>query len=150
MNKVKVLGILTILLLLVNLSFLAFFFLKTPMHKHGGGPRNLILEKLHFDAIQTTAYDTLIAAHRKVIQSTESKIRKLKNELYTCLTKDSSEAIRDSIIQELGELQIRIETIHYDHFERIKRLCKPEQQKEFEALTAELSSMFSPPRPQKK
>jgi hypothetical protein len=53
---------------------------------------------------------------------------------------------KDSLENKLGELQRQIETVHYNHFTDIKKLCKPEQLENFNALTHDLAKFFAPER----
>jgi protein CpxP len=43
-------------------------------------------------------------------------------------------------------VQTYIERTHYKHFEDIKQLCKPNQQKDFEKLTQEIANLFGRPK----
>ncbi len=152
MNKTKLLTIFSIVLLAINLMLVGFILFKTPLRKGSEGPRDIIIEKLHFNNDQTIAYDTLISLHRIDIREQDQIIRQLKNNLYSALNSPFDTLRNDSLITLIGNAQQNIERIHYHHFQDIKKLCKPEQQKSFEALTKELSSMFNrgPKRPKDK
>ena len=91
----------------------------------------------------------IIKKHRTRIDSIEKKIRTNKDALFTLLKSDDSNK-RDSIITNLGGLQMEIESAHYSHFEKLKAICTPEQMDEFEELTKELGRLFAPPHPPKK
>lgn len=118
-------------------------FHKRPMPRREE-PKVYIIDKLGFDKEQVKDYEELITWHKSTIRTTNQAMRHLKNELYTSL-QDSmkSNEVADSLIAEIGKLQVKIETTHYKHFNDIKKLCKPEQQKAFNELTLELSKLFS-------
>ena len=147
MSKIKLLSIISITLLITNLSLVGYMFIQKGKLPKGEGPRNLIIEKLGFDEIQTQAYDKLIDWHRHEIRNTEELILSVKNELYNHLSNDSDTAICDSLIHEIGNLQISIERIHLKHFKDIKSICKKEQLPAFEKLTGELAKLFTKGRP---
>jgi hypothetical protein len=141
MNKVRFLTILSIVLLLSNLAMIGFVLLrKPPLKEHG--PRNIVIEKLHFDAQQIAAYDTLISAHRKAIKSKNEEILNLKKNLYNTLNIKGSTFVKDSLLLKISQSQVTIEQIHYAHFEDIKSLCKENQRQYFEAFTKELTDYF--------
>lgn len=156
MEKTKLLTFTIIALLLLNFCTLGFLFLSSaenhpPRHGHGPEgrpkPREIIIEKLHFDKEQVVQYDQLIEWHQTTIRETEDKIRKSKNELYLLLnTEPIDEKGKITLIDSLAAYQKQIESTHFKHFGDIKNLCKPNQLKDFEALTEELSGLFSKPQ----
>lgn len=154
MEKTKLLTFGIITLFLLNLGTLGFLFLSNPKgnhppkhgHERRSKPKEIIIEKLHFDATQIKQYEQLIQWHRSHITELEDKIREDKNELYLQLNENPvNEKAKDSLINALGLYQKQIETIHFKHFEDIKKLCKKEQLEDFTALTEELSRLFSKP-----
>lgn len=151
MNTKHLLTITTIALFITNIVLLWFLVSGRPQH-HGpdkaGGPRNIIIEKLNFDAEQQAAFESLIQQHRHDIDQSQEKIIELKNRLYTTLS-NPNDTLKDSLMLELGNTQKQIETIHYKHFLDIQNLCKPEQKKLFEELSHEIARLFAPPHPPK-
>ncbi|MBS1534651.1 MAG: periplasmic heavy metal sensor [Bacteroidetes bacterium] len=155
MNKVKLLSWLVGILVLLNVAILFFVVGRPPMFPNGphlpehGGPKRLIIEKLHFDQIQKQAYEKLIRAHRSKIDSLDREIRFCKNELYGLLQDNPTDAVaKNKLIAKLGQLQTQIEQTHFEHFADIKKLCHPDQISDYNALTTELAALFShPPKP---
>jgi Spy/CpxP family protein refolding chaperone len=159
MEKTKLLTITVIGLLLLNFATLGFLFISgtkghKPPHDIPEGrhePKEIIIERLHFDANQQKEYGQLIEWHRRKIRQLEDSIRVSKNELYMLLNDDKvDEKAKVTLINEIALFQKQIEATHFKHFEDIKKLCKPEQQVYFNELTEELGRLFSrnkPPRP---
>lgn len=149
MNKTKVLGFAVIALLVLNFGILAFLFLS----KNDDGPRGrkmpreIIIEKLHFDKNQIDAYDKTIKIHQEDIRNLDDSIRTAKNDLYQLLNSENINSVqKESIFLKLANYQKQIETTHFNHFLEIKKLCKKEQLSDYENLTEELSKLFSHPR----
>lgn len=147
MNKYKLFGLVAICLLAINLTLVGYIFFREPHHPRHGGPRDLIIKKLHFDADQIAAYEVLIQGHRKDINQSDAKIMGLKNSLYGHLPNENDRFNRDSVIHEINLVQAHIEETHYKHFEDIKKLCKPNQLDDYRALTTELAKLFNPQKP---
>jgi periplasmic protein CpxP/Spy len=150
MTKMKLLSMAVIGLLLINIGILAFLFLSKPMHSpidgprgKGEGPKLIIIEKLHFDKEQVTQYEKLIDLHQKTVRELDGQIRETKNQLYATLAAENDKNT-DSLQNKLGEIQRQIESAHYNHFEEIKKLCKPGQTEYFKNLTGELAKFFAP------
>lgn len=156
MEKTKLLTFGIIVLFLLNLGTLGFLLLSSPKAHYPLGhgrdgrskPREIIIEKLHFDPAQIKEYDKLIQWHRSHISEMEDKIRETKNEFYLQLNENPvNEKTKDSLINALALYQKEIESVHFKHFQDIKKVCKNEQMEDFSSLTKELSRMFSKPPP---
>jgi periplasmic protein CpxP/Spy len=147
MNKVKLLSILCIGLVIVNIAIIYFFVVNKPHNHKGEGPKKVVIEKLGFDEKQIEDYEKLITWHRREVRKSEEKLSQLKNKLYSTLPTNDALNLKDSLILKIGAAQMEMENIHYKHFSDIKALCKAEQLKRFEALTLEITNLFSRPRP---
>ena len=154
MEKTKLLTISVIGLLLLNFATLGFLFLNGSRgHKHpfdgpphgGQNPKEIVIEKLHFDANQRKEYDKIIQWHHGEIERLDKNIREAKNELYSQLSKDQVNVkAKDSLITVINANQKQIEETHFKHFTDIKKLCHPNQLENFNNLTEELSRIFAP------
>jgi periplasmic protein CpxP/Spy len=150
MSKIKLLSIAVIGLLAINIAVVGFLLLsKPPMPLNGmpqtekkEGPKKIIIDKLHFDKEQIAAYEAIIVEHRESVKGLKDSISDTKNNLYQSL-KTETFADKDSLINLLGALQKRIETVHYEHFVKIKKICKPQQMVDFNKLTNELAFYFT-------
>ena len=140
MNKSKFLIILIIGLIISN-GVLLFILFKEQQGK--GGPKNIIIDKLHLDNVQIKKYEVYIQQHRKAINEQELKINAMRSKLYEQLKSEQDSAKVDSLISIITQQQYEAEKINYNHFLEIKRLCKPSQLKYFEELTIEISNLFS-------
>jgi periplasmic protein CpxP/Spy len=149
MEKTKLLTFSVIALLLLNLGTLGFLVLSKPNHPRGlehgrHKPKEVIIEKLHFDANQITQYETLIKSHQDKIKVLDDSIRSTKNQLYELLRKDVvDEKLKITLIDQISMYQRQIDGNHFNHFEAIKKLCKKDQLDDFNELTEELTRIFS-------
>jgi superoxide dismutase len=140
MNKFKFLKLIIIGLLVSN-GVLLFMLFKEHVRK--GGPKAIIIEKLHFDKEQIKNYETYIQQHRKAIDNNEAILNKLRSSLFEQLKYKQDTTKIDSLISKIAMQQNLAEKINYNHFLEIKRLCKPSQQKYFNELTTEIANLFS-------
>lgn len=148
MEKKRVYYIIILLLLFTNGVLLAIILKTKPENRRGrhpeevggAGPRNLIIERLHFDEAQVLAYEDLIRWHRKNIKERNQAIRSLKKEMYQSLNADSTTT--DSLIREIITYQTEIEKIHVQHFKDIEKLCKGKQKEYFQDLQHDLAGLF--------
>jgi protein CpxP len=146
MNKSKLLRIIVIAILIINMVVIGYllinkgaFFGNKPTK-----PREIVIKKLDFDTEQIKQYDVTITKHQNKIRNLDDSIRKTKNELYSRLKENSTKIdTNDSLVNQINNYQKQIEITHYNHFIEIKKICKPEQLEKFNALTNELSKIFS-------
>ena len=150
MEKSKLLTISVLGLLLLNLATLAFLFLsgpkghRRPPHGDQPQPKEIIIDQLHFDANQQKEYGKIIEWHQSEIKKLDTEIRQTKNDLYALLNQPQVNIkTKDSLLGVLNGYQKQIEQTHFKHFEDIKKLCRPDQIEDFNALTEELGRIFA-------
>lgn len=153
MTKTRLLSILVIALITLNIVLIMMFVIKKPHHpphhKNHEGPKNVVIEKLHFDEEQVASYEKLIAQHQSQINAKDKELKDVKNELYILLSVEN-ELDKSALLGEISILKKEIEELHFNHFLDIKRLCKKDQLKDYKELTHELARLFAPhPKPRK-
>lgn len=157
MSKIRLLSLAVLSLLVLNLGLLSFMFFNRPMRppmdrapEGREGPKRLIIERLHFSRQQAEQYDALIEEHQGAIKTLNDEMRTTKNNLYATLN-NNAPSQKDSLLSRLGEIQKQIESVHYTHFEAIRKICTPDQVDNFKDLTRDLAGFFAPgknpPRP---
>lgn len=159
MERTKLLTITVFGLLLLNFATIGFLFLSGPKgHKPLNdmpvgrpNPKEIIIERLHFDINQQNQYTKIIQWHKDEIKRLDDGICVAKNDLYAQLKEPQIDLkIKDSLIAVINSNQKQIEATHFKHFEGIKKICYKEQIEDFNELTVELSRIFAankPPRP---
>ncbi len=153
MNKIKFLTLLAVGLLLSNLMLIGYVvYSKTdrPEKNRNAGPRNTIIDKLHFSESQITQYDELIKWHRSEVNKAQGDLMKCKKKLYILLAENANDSmLKKSCFEDIAAAQRNIELIHYKHFEDIKKLCNSEQEQYYKLLTEEIADLFAPHRPKR-
>jgi periplasmic protein CpxP/Spy len=145
MNKNRFYQIVIAALLMLNivLLFLHFNRPERPVR-----PRNIIIERLHFDKNQIEKYEALIDKHHELVMTNEVEINKVKDELYQQLIQPYDSLKVDSLSKNMADLQKKAEMMNFRHFQDIKKICKSEQLPYFEKLTNELTRLFSRKKPE--
>ena len=147
MDKIKLLTYSVIGLVLLNIGIISFLYLSRPNPNRDDNrrkPKDIIIEKLHFDATQEKKYEEIINVYRNTIDSLNNNNREIKAELYSQLKQPSvSNKIKDSLIKLILVNQKIIEETNFKHFQDIKNLCTKSQIEEYNSLTTELGHLFS-------
>jgi len=153
MTKTNVLYGIVALLVALNITILLVVLGKPqPPQEFGHRPpdlRSVIEQKLQFDTQQKEKLSELIDSHRAETRELDEQIQKIRGTYYESLADNRSTlAQQNQLLQQLGQLQIRIEKGRWHHFMAIKKLCKPDQLDNFSELTKELVQAFpGGPRP---
>ncbi|MBC7426375.1 MAG: hypothetical protein H7321_07555 [Bacteroidia bacterium] len=146
MSRVRLLSIVAIGLLLANILLVSYIVFRKPGRPPHESPKEIIIERLHFSNTQVNEYNKLISWHRSEIDKSDFDMMHLKDQLYHCLSSNENSTKKDSVLTEIGKLQMRIEQIHYKHFEDLKKICTVEQLPNFENLLNDMSHIFSKPK----
>ncbi|MFK8057778.1 MAG: hypothetical protein AB8F78_16745 [Saprospiraceae bacterium] len=131
-----------------NAVLLVFLILGNPRFRKHGSPREMIIERLDFNATQVEGYQDMIVDHQAQVAILDTRINEIRLRLYSGLTVKSSD--ESMLLGQLAIAQTEAEKAKLDHFRAIKSICTPEQVPKFEALTEELGKIFSHAGPQKR
>jgi protein CpxP len=143
MNKIKILGTAVVVLMLLNIFLLVFFMKsKGPHHPRKGDPKEIVIERLHFDPAQVKVYEDVILDHRSSIEIKEIEMMEIRSGLYGLLgTSDRNEV--DSLMNRIGAIRAEIEAVHFKHFSDIEAICREDQKAHFMELRKDLGRIFS-------
>ncbi|MDP5122141.1 MAG: Spy/CpxP family protein refolding chaperone [Spirosomaceae bacterium] len=133
-------------LMLLNIALLTFIWIKKPNHE----PPEFLKEKLGFSEIQKEQFETLKGQHQVQMQGIKVEMERLRDKLYGNF---STVNFTDSQVQELtnqiGEKKAEGDFLTYEHFQEVRKICTPEQQREFDKLISEIvrgiDSQMPPP-----
>ena len=128
MNKQKFYIIIIGILILINLTLMWLFFNQNNSSKQCG-PRDMIIEALHFDDEQIREYDLLIKDHRILM-------RKHKSELYN-FRKSYFLTDSDSALSLLSNSYSNLENINKNHINEIMEICNSSQKEDFRIVIKE-------------
>jgi Spy/CpxP family protein refolding chaperone len=89
-------------------------------------------------AQQKNFFDQADVLHRE--------IGELRKEMMEQLLKPSPDGARvDELADEIGAKETQMARLRFAHFQEIKSVCRPEQEKEFEVLIHDVIRKFAPP-----
>ena len=137
-SKNKVLIILVGILLLANIIMLSYWIFRpkkeaTPRNSRGM-MSNFLKSEIHFSDDQLKAFDSLRSAHFDSMKPHFKEMNLAKENIYRQVTLERDSLMVDSLAAFVGKKQAFIEVAFYNHFERVRTLCKPEQLPAFDSL----------------
>jgi len=151
MNKFRFLAISVVLLLLLNIGTLAYLF---RTHKgaepgqQGRAVADFIIQQLQLDAAQQEKFAELRDRHQGVLQSAHKEDRRLHDMYFNLLKTDNPDRKKaDSISTLIADQRSLIEMATFIHFQELRKLCRDDQKKRFDATIDEIARRLGPKGP---
>jgi len=149
-KKNKWLIALAVILLLANGFTIAMFWLdraKRPP-KPDGDAKDYVVRELKLTAQQQEQYRTLIKEHRSQADAIRPKVREAKEALFALLKQPNvSDSAKQAAAHAVSVQTEMLDLVTLNHFQKIRALCTPEQQKRFDEIILDVVRMIGQPRP---
>lgn len=154
MENTRFLKITIIVLLLVNIATLIFMLTGHKRHEghippppHGrAGAFEFLTQELKLDEAQIKQFDEMRKQHHENVRNVQEKSRDLHHRFFDLLaTSDSAGAVQ--LADSMAQIQKQIELLTFGHFKQVRDICKPDQQKKFDAVINEALRMMAPKPP---
>jgi len=152
MNKLRFLTAAVMLLLLLNTGTLLYLFLARNKNERTGPPgraaSGFIIEQLHLDARQQQQFAELRDQHRAIIRRVQEEDRRLHDVYFGLLKTDNPDKAKtDSLSSLIAAQRSLIETTNFEHFQQLRKLCRDDQKKRFDATIDEIARRIGPRGP---
>jgi hypothetical protein len=137
---------LVILLVLANAGTLCFFWLSRPMPPES--PAKFLSKELAFSIEQQKQFEQLVQQHRDSVRLWRDQLQSAKEEMYALVKEPAvSDSTEQVAAQKLGAIVEKIEWFTLDHFQQVRLICTPSQEKKFDAVLHKMLKMMSASRP---
>jgi periplasmic protein CpxP/Spy len=153
MNKTTFLTIGIVGLLLLNAVTLFILFRmqgeKDHQGREGGGPANFIVDQLRLDENQQKQFADLRHAHQDFVRKHHGEEKNLHDAYFNLLKTDHPDKTQvDSIAGLMANKHKELEEITFEHFQKLRAICRDDQKKLFDETIDEIAKMVggSPPR----
>ncbi len=148
MEKLQLYKIAIALLLALNLGTLAFMWLNRPPHPGQKGPYQFLVKATDMDKTQQAAYTQLRDAHRSKMDAFRAENSQIRSELFNLLAQKDQNAPEVLLLtNSIAAVKRQEELLTFEHFRRVREICRPEQQVKFDAAIGEAIQSMGPPRP---
>lgn len=135
-----------ILLVLANAGTLGFFWLSRPMPPES--PEKYLSKELSFSPEQQKQFRQLVQQHRDSVRLWRDELQSAKKEMYWLVkVSDASDSTEQAAVQKLSPIVEKIERLTLDHFQQVRLICTPSQQKKFDAVLQKMLKLMSASRP---
>ena len=150
MSKINFLTIAVVLLLLLNAGTLLFVFRwhagdSSRGHGNGEGPAAFIIQALQLDAQQQEQFAGLRRDHQQKVRALHEEDKRLHDAYFSLLKTEHPDRVRvDSIANLIGGMEKQLSSITFEHFEKLRALCRDDQKKRFDATIDEIARRMAP------
>lgn len=150
-SKNKLLTWLVFLLLIANLATIVMFWLgkpKPPRSAFGGGPAEFLIKELQLDSIQQKQFEVLRTQHHDSAEKIRTQIKETKESFFSLLKQTTiSDSAKQFAAKAVSIQTEKLDVLTFNHFQKLRAICKPAQQKKFDEIMLELTQMISQQRP---
>lgn len=149
-TKNKLLTWLVVLLLVANAATIAMYWLgkpKPPLPPNGG-PKNYLIKELSLDAKQQEQFGELVKEHRQSVEQLRREVRSAKDNLFDLVSKpNEADSTKQHAAAAVSDITEEIDLLTLDHFQKVRALCTPDQQRKFDDIIREVTRMMGRPGP---
>jgi len=135
------------LLLLLNIGTLAFMWLNRPPPPGARGPFMFLVKATGMDKAQQATYRQLRDVHHSRMEDFQQQNRQLRGQLFDYLAqKDQNDSQVQLLADSIAAVKRQEEMLTFEHFRRVREICRPDQQLKFDAAIGEAIQSMGPPR----
>ena len=150
--KNKLLVWLVALLLVANVTSIAMFWLgkKKQPPPTKGAPNEFLIKELKLDTKQQEQLEVLVKEHRVAAQQLRRKTKEAKESFFDLLKQTNiTDSAKQTAAKAVSVSTEELDLLTLNHFQKIRALCTPEQQKKFDEIIHQVIAMMGQPRPPK-
>lgn len=150
MSKINFLTIAVVLLLLLNAGTLVFMLRwhedkAAAAQGNGEGPAAYIIQTLQLDAQQQEHFATLRREHQQLTRSAREEGKRLHDAYFSLLKTDHPDTVKvNALAGQIGEQEKLLSRVTFEHFEKLRALCRDDQKKRFDATIDEIARRMAP------
>ena len=149
-TKNKLLTGLVVLLLVANAATITLFWLDKAKHppQPKGSPQEFLVKELKLDAKQQEQLDVLRKEHREAADQLREKIKAAKESFFDLLKQDNpADSIKQAAAKNVSSFTEQLDLLTLNHFQKLRAICRVEQQKKFDGIIQQVIRMIGQPRP---
>ena len=155
MGSNRFLKIAVVVLLLVNIATLVFMWNGHRQHEGGrpqqhgpNGAFDFLTHELNLDESQIKQFDALRKEHHEAAMLIQEKNHKMHRRFFDLLKNMPADSVVSTqLADSMAMYQKQMEMLTFNHFKKVREICKPEQQKKFDEVINEALEMMAPHPP---
>lgn len=148
-SKNKLLTWLVALLLVANIATITMFWLDKNRQnvRSKGTPAAFLIKSLNLDSNQQAQLDVLRKAHRSAVQPLRNLVKESKDAFFDLLKESIiSDSVKQLAAKKISVLTEEIDLVTFNHFLKVRAICRPDQQLKFDVIIDEVINMMGQPQ----
>lgn len=145
LSKNKLLTWLVVLLLVANVATITMVWLDKNRQnvRPKGAPAEFLIKSLNLDSKQQAQLDVLRKAHRSAVQPLRNLVKESKDAFFDLLKESNiSDSVKQLAAKKISVLTEEIDLVTFNHFLKVRAICRPDQQLKFDAIIDEVINMM--------
>ena len=136
-----------IVLIIANVAILAtIWYMHHKQVTHQGTPADYLVKELSLNDEQKNKLHELAAEHHQQAQKISQQIKNARDSFFSLMKQPNiSDSIKKAASGKIANYLEQLELLTFDHFQQVRAICTPEQQKKFDDILQEVLRMVAPP-----
>lgn len=110
-----------------------------------------IVKATGMDETQQASYRQLRDLHRSKVEAFQKQNSQIRGHLFDLLAqKDENDPAVQQLADSIAAVKRQEELLTFEHFRRVREICRPDQQAKFDAAIGEAIQSMGPPVPPKR
>jgi Spy/CpxP family protein refolding chaperone len=153
MANLRFYKILLVILLILNITTVSYIWInKSGMNEHGGPHRpdvfSFLCKELQLTEQQQRQYEDLRNEHHQSIERIQEKARQFREHFFDLIHTSPTDSVQvKQLADSIASTQQKIELATFYHFQKVRAICTPEQQKRFDEVIQDALKMMAPTPP---
>jgi len=146
--KNKLLTWLVLLLLVANAATITMFWLgraKVPPRRNGK-PQEFLVKELNLDSLQQSTFELLRREHKDSAEILRAQVKQEKESFFALLKQSNvTDSMKTAAAKRVSVITEKLDLLTLNHFQQVRAICKPEQQKKFDEIINQVIEMIGHP-----
>lgn len=145
---------LVIILIVANIASIAIFWtkdFKPATMQQRATPAEFLIKELQLTEVQKQQFETLKKEHQEAAGTLRKEVKDAKEELFDMLKTGSvPDTVKQAAVRKISMHTEELDLVTFNHFEKVRAICNPTQQKRFDEIIKEVTKMIGqqgPPKP---
>ena len=137
---------LVLILIVANIASVALFWIKeskpTAMQQPKS-PAAFLIKELQLNALQQQQFEALKKEHQAAASTLRKEVKDGKEELFDLLKLSTvADTMKQNAVRKISLLTEELDLVTFNHFEKVRAICNPTQQKKFDEIIKEVTKMM--------
>ena len=137
---------LVLILIVANIASVALFWMKEnkpTATQQPKSPAAFLIKELQLNGLQQQQFEVLKKEHQAAASTIRKEVKDGKEELFDLLKLSAvADTMKQNAVRKISLLTEELDLLTFHHFEKVRAICNPTQQKRFDEIIKEVTKMM--------